>query len=214
MSDETGSSVTSHHHHHHNDIHHHSKPPSEVQAPIGVTEKIRRFLNHIHQLDLKSPNSKKSSSKRVATNSSPAIVASGATSKAKERPVTVNSAAVVSASKSERHQSRHSKCFLPYEPPSPKTPRKSVSSAVSKLGSPRLEADHQFSQSVHHFSHHQHQKLSPRLARNKFTGSGADLHTTMIPEKDISSSGHNKRPGKSRRRAESIASIVNASNNI
>ena len=223
MSDETESTMS-------ND---NNKPPSEVQAPIGVTEKIRRFLNHIHQLDLtSSPSSvsvKKKTTrvkgvttpvKRTTTTTSNGVTAS--TGKK------ASSAAIIPSNTTiDFRLSRHSKCFLPWEPPtSPQTPRKSpkltnkschrssskaenrpLSSSISSLnrkqGKITLSAEPKKSTTSSICDRLSCQ--SARLVRNRHTGSGMDINV-MLPEKD----GSGKKTGKSRKRTGSIGSIVSA----
>lgn len=198
-----------------------NKPPSDVQAPIGVTEKIRRFLNHIHHLDLSNSTPKPLSKKSKRVTTAPLLTPTSSSVVTAEKPTTVSS---VPTGLGSRHQARHSKCFLPYEPPSPNSPRKCMSSSVPIGGAPQrnqlpkkhkqlpsgtlkiaADDDHflKFSKSAHHLNHPNQYQQSPKLARNKFTGSGSELRD-MVPEKEF----HVVKKPKSRKRADSIASIV------
>lgn len=209
-----------------------NKPPSEIQAPIGVTEKIRRFLNHIHQLDLTSSSKKQ---KRVTTAPATSLVASAAISPRSDRkpmsavpiPRSVNNNST--CNQVDFRLSRHSKCFLPAES---KSPKKVTKSTVLAAGSPTTRSRtlsgrntlsssvsslHVMNQplTVDHLQHHRHHYHRPdfyadhhfqssikTVRNNRLTGSGVDMHK-LAPSKNQSA-----RVAKSRRRAESVMSIV------
>ncbi|ODM93871.1 Spermatogenesis-associated protein 7 [Orchesella cincta] len=184
------------------------KPPL---APIGVTEKIRRFLNHIHQLDL-TTTSTIAKPKRVTTapvtcplkSERPAKVPSG---KGRSTP-TSGTANLGATSTIDFRLSRHSKCFLPCEPKSPSKKSTTITSPaptkskkiLDKSGSSKKATKVVAGES--HSNGYAHQFHSPRMSRKLFTEE--DLHI-MLPEKELCSSS--KKPGKSRKRAGSMASI-------
>ncbi|CAL8091269.1 unnamed protein product [Orchesella dallaii] len=184
------------------------KPPSEV-APIGVTEKIRRFLNHIHQLDLTTPSIAKP--KRATTapvtcplkSERPAKVSGG---KGHSTPTSGTVNLATNNSKIDFRLSRHSKCFLPCEPKSPSKKsivitspaltKKKISdkSGSSKKANKAVVGEPRSNSYAHHFH-------SPRMSRKLFN----EEDFRMLPEKELC--GSSKKPGKSRKRAGSMVSI-------
>lgn len=108
----------------------------------------------------------------------------------------------MTASTKDRRPSRHSKCFLPYEPESPKTPRRQqfASSSVPLIaGGVRIPKSPKRDQHLIRFDHRD------KALKQSRTSSVAELNA-MIPEKDTNA-GIGKRH-KSRKRADSIGSIV------
>lgn len=211
MSDETGSTLSD------------NNPPSEVQAPIGVTEKIRRFLNHIHHLDLTSTTSSSGKKKMKAKSVTTTVPSSTATNRVTMTRKNCGDAVVPvpnsTANQVSSRSSRHSKCFLPYEPPSPRKSPK-----VTTKSSPRKPIDRTLSSSISSLNRKRdNAKLvngrpskcdhppfhSPTIARKNHANSELEIHS-MRPERD----GSGKKPGKSRKRAESIGSIVSTKSEL